>query len=164
MMLLCTLLLALSASAAAVTAPTGLQADFKRSPSLGVRLKPSFDWIVPACSGSTDHHQVAYQIKVSGPGGKIAWDSGKTLGSASTYVSYGGTTALATGTSYTWTVTTWTQSATARSDDGKAMMPCESAASAPAAMVTSLGESVPWDKAANFITNQNQGATFAYFR
>jgi hypothetical protein len=163
MMLLCTLLLTFSASAAAVAAPTGLQVDFKRPPSLGVRLKPSFGWIVPACSGSTDHHQVAYQIKVSGPGGKIAWDSSKILGSASTYVSYGGATALAAGTSYTWTVTTWTASATARSDDGKAM-PCESAASAPAAMVTSLGESVPWDKAANFVTNQNKGATFAYFR
>ena len=162
MMLLRTLLLTSSASAAAVAAPTGLQADFKRSPSLGVRLKPSFGWIVPACSGGTDHHQVAYQLKVSGPGGKIAWDSGKILSSASTYVSYGGTTALAAGTSYTWTVTTWTQSATASADG--TTMPCESAPSAPAAMVTSLGESVPWDKAANFIANKNKRATFAYFR
>eukprot|EP01047_Picozoa_sp_COSAG01_P089495 COSAG01_NODE_21582_length_895_cov_0.957286_1_plen_162_part_00 len=161
-MLLCTLLFTFSAAAAAAAAPTGLQVDFKRSPALGVRLKPSFGWIVPACSGSKDHHQVAYQIKVSGPGGKTAWDSGKVVSSASTYVGYRGTTALAAGTSYTWTVTTWTQSATDGDTDGTA--PCESAASAPAAMITSLGESVSWDKAANFIANKNKAATFAYFR
>ncbi len=37
------------AEGAPSTEPTGLMVDFKRSPSLGVRLKPSFTWIVPPC-------------------------------------------------------------------------------------------------------------------
>ena len=52
--------------------PTGLMVDFKRSPSLGVRTKPAFTWIVPPCEAGSDHAQVAYQLTVTGPGGEKA--------------------------------------------------------------------------------------------
>ena len=158
------LLLLCVASASAAAVPTGQLVDFKRSPSLGVRAQPAFTWIVPPCaaapsSAGHDGHQTAYQVVVSqhtavAPSGKKSWDSGKVASNESTYVAYGGP-ALLPGTRYAWTVTTWTSSG------GGAQ--CASEASAPAIFVTSLGESVAWDKAAQFISHSSK-PTFAYFR
>lgn len=108
------------------------------------------------CIGETgaDHQQVAYQISVTGPGGKKAWDSGKVSSPASTYVEYGGTTPLAGGTPYNWTVTTWTEGSSA---------PCESAPSAPASFVTALSPS-GFAPAVKWLSTPNKTATFGYFR
>ena len=136
-------------------APHGLMVDFKRSPSLGVRAAPAFTWIVPPCATGKDHQQAAYQLVVTAAAtSKAVWDSGKVASNASTYVAYTGSAPLEPGTKYNWTVTTWTQSAGGGS-------PCESAPSAPATFVTSLGESTGWDKSANFLSAGNGSGTFA---
>ena len=129
-------------------APTGLLADFKRSPALGVRAAPALGWIVPACAAGGDGAQVAYEIVVSElNSGQQIWDSGRVAGNISTYVTYAGA-ALAPATRYTWTVKTWTAD-------------CASPASAPATFLTA-----PWagfDPTAMFITTPT-ASTFGYFR
>ena len=154
--------------AAAAAAPTGLLVDYKRSPSLGVRTQPAFSWVVPACSAtSADHHQTAYRIVVSARAGSgspkqqqpAAWDSGKVASNASTYVEYAGRSPLLLGTSYTWAVTTWTESTTV------ADTACQSAPSPPGLFVTSLGESAAWHSSSHFVSLPAKlKATFAYFR
>ena len=136
-------------------APTGLLADFKRSPALGVRAAPAFTWIVPACPATSmpapagDGAQTAYRIVLTeASSGATTWESGKVESSESTYVAYGGPS-LAPATRYTWFVSTWTAA-------------CASPASAPAVLVTA-----PWSgfaAAAQFITTPNSAATFGYFR
>ena len=141
--------LAAGAARAQVDAPTGLLADFKPSPALGVRLAPRFTWIVPACaSGGGDGAQTGYRVVVTAAdGGATVWDSGQVASAESTYVAYAGP-ALAAATRYAWTVATTTAD-------------CASPASAPAAFVTA-----PWagfDAAAQFITTP-EACTFGYFR
>ena len=145
--------------------PTGLLVDFKRQPSLGVRARPTFAWIVPACSPTAaDHRQTAYQIVVStAAGGRtkpvIHWDSGRVASNASTSAEFGGA-ALLPGARYTWTVTTWTTSPAAPESPA-----CQSEPSDPALLITSLGDSVAWDASAKFLTVPGQAnATFSYFR
>eukprot|EP01046_Picozoa_sp_COSAG06_P023084 COSAG06_NODE_1818_length_8294_cov_40.638560_5_plen_735_part_00 len=145
---------AATATAAAASAPTGLMVDFKRSPSLGVRAKPTFTWIVPACASGTDHNQAAYQIAITGPGGKSVWDSGKVASAASSNVEYGGAAPLAAATPFNWTVTTWTEGSSA---------PCESAPSAPGSFVTALPAS-GFAPAVKWLSTPNKTATFGYFR
>jgi hypothetical protein len=136
-----------SLAAAQDAAPTGLLADFMRSPAVGVRLAPSFTWIVPACAaGAGDGSQMAFRIVVTTALGAPVFDSGKVAGNDSTYVAYAGP-ALAAATRYAWTVSTWTAD-------------CASPASAPAAFVTA-----PWAgfaAGAQFLTVPS--ATFGYFR
>jgi len=141
--------LALLAALAAAqdAAPTGLLADFMRSPAVGVRLTPSFTWIVPPCaSGAGDGTQTNFRIVVTTALGAPVWDSGKVAGNDSTYVAYAGP-ALAPTTRYAWTAATWTAD-------------CASPASAPASFVTA-----PWSgfaAGAQFLTVAS--ATFGYFR
>ena len=140
------------------TQPTGLLADFQKNTALGVRAEPHFTWIVPPCSSSSlaDQMQSAYQIKLSNNAGKLVWDSGKVPSSESANVGYSGP-ALAPGSFYHWTVTTWTQNSTSFDDDA-----CVSKESAPATLVTALFDG--FDKSAEFMQLQNSSTTFAYFR
>ena len=65
-------------AASATSAPTGLMANFQRSPSLGVTTTPQFTWVVPSCPGAADQNQVAFAIAVTEEaGGKTVWNSGK---------------------------------------------------------------------------------------
>ena len=45
-------------------APTGLLADFQKSPATGVRAEPRFTWIVPGCvcNSSSDPVQTSYKV------------------------------------------------------------------------------------------------------
>ena len=167
---------ALAAANSTAGSPTGLLVDLKRSPSLGVRSKPAFSWIVPACSA--DAMQTAYQIIVSAASvgdrsrslGEtertqakmvVVWDSGKVASNVSTHVACG--QELKNGARFTWTVTTWTAAATPGGDD---VAPCRSAPSEPGLLVTSLGEGSGWDRSINFVSLPPSAppATFGYFR
>ena len=114
---------------AAATAPSGLTVDFLggAEAALGVRLRPSFGWVVPPCAGSKDAIQTAYSLAVyrDGEPGTPLWHSGKVQSNASVAVPYGGP-ALDPGAAYEWTVQTWSGSS------------CASAASARATFVTAL--------------------------
>jgi hypothetical protein len=97
-------------------------------------------------------------------GGAI-WDSRKVTSNESSYVLYTGPS-LKAATAYDWAVTTWSSSPNATTG------PCQSAPSAAATFITSLGHdatggSLSWDKSAHFIAlSQPKAAkaTFGYFR
>jgi len=144
--------LAASPSAAQDAAPAGLLADFKSSPALGVRLAPSFSWIVAPCaSGAEDGTQTAYEIVVSSlatGSAAVVWDSGRVLSGDSTYAAYAGP-ALSPSTRYSWTVSTWTAA-------------CASPPSQPALFVT--GPFGGFDASAQFVSMPTPGAIFGYLR
>jgi hypothetical protein len=138
------------------SAPSGLLCDFHASPALGVRAAPRFTWIVPPCSAGADHVQASYQLTVRDIGEQVIWDSKQVTSNDSTYVEYAGP-ALAGGTPYHWTVTTWTTPQGGGS-------PCKSDPSTPAEFVTSL-DTVGWANATKFITlKDGSKSTFGYFR
>ena len=45
-------------------APSGLLADFQKSPATGVRAEPRFSWVVPPCGTKISDAQTAYQVRV----------------------------------------------------------------------------------------------------
>ena len=81
----------------------GLLADLRPSPSLGVSVQPSFSWVVPAVPtlgpGQT---QQAFQVRVSGPAGVSAWDSGRVASAQQSHVQCPVT--LAAAAKYQWEV------------------------------------------------------------
>ena len=135
-------------SASTPTSPFGLLVDFKPSPSLGVRLSPSFGWIVPSCDTHPDQSQVAYEIIITNlVTGQTVWDSGKVVSNQSTYAEYTGPT-LPSSTRFNWTVTTWTQDCTSSPSDSSLFI---------------TGPFSSFDSTAQFITT-TVPATFGYFR
>ena len=140
-------LAALAALAAAQDAvPTGLLADFQKSPAHLSRFTPHFTWIVPPCAASPDAAQTSYALTVRALSGATVWASGAQNDADSTYVAYAGP-ALNASSLYTWTVSTTAAS-------------CTSGDSAPAAFLTPLAA---WAPGAAFISTPAP-ATFGYFR
>jgi alpha-L-rhamnosidase len=93
-----------SAGGNAPLAPTDLNIADRAAP-LNVEGTPLFGWVPNDPDGN--EIQSAYQIQVTRVSdGTLIWDSGKVPSSAESFVPYAGP-ALATGTSYTWTVRTW---------------------------------------------------------
>ena len=110
-------------SASGSTAPYGLMADFKSTPSMGVTSAPKLSWIVPhlpssaGCAGvrETNQRQHSYQVQLV-HGAKVGkWeddvgllhDTGRILSDVSANVLLDSAPELAPGTSYTWRVRTW---------------------------------------------------------
>ena len=156
-----------SASSAQPPAPTGLMCNFQKHPALGVTAAPQFTWAVPSCVREGGQPtlqprqpvvQSAYQITVTNAvTGEPAWDSGKVESSSSTGVGYGGP-ALAAGSAYNWTVSTWSPSCQS-----------ESAKSSPATFITALFGAGGWAPSAAFIwpgkaTKSKSSSMFAFFR
>jgi hypothetical protein len=85
-------------------APTDLNVADRAAP-LNVEGTPLFGWVPNDPDGN--EIQSAYEIQVARVSdGLVTWDSGKVPSSAESFVAYAGS-ALAAGTSYTWTVRTW---------------------------------------------------------
>ncbi len=86
------------------SAPTGLSVGDRQAP-LDVAGTPQFGWLPQDADGN--EIETAYEIQVNrASDGVLIYDSGKVASSAETYVPYAGP-ALASGTSYSWTVRTW---------------------------------------------------------
>ncbi len=137
---------------ASAASPTGLLADFQKSPALGVRSEPRFTWIVPPC-GSGNQKQTAYRVVVASETGEQMWDSGKVVSEDSTYVTFAGAN-LSAGMPYQWTVTTWSTPLEGGEE-------CKSDVSNQAKFITSLFDG--WSPSAQFV-GLSEKATFAYFR
>ena len=85
------LLLFISSVSADSSVPTGLLANFQKSPALGVGRRPYFAWIVPAHDAIDDAAQSSYQITVKDAGtNTTTWSSGKIQSNKSTGVRYSG--------------------------------------------------------------------------
>lgn len=69
---------------------------------------PRFSWRLIAPAGTRGYCQAAYGIEVTGPGGQIMWDTGRTPGDVSVGVDYSGA-ALEPATRYDWSVAVWDQ-------------------------------------------------------
>jgi hypothetical protein len=136
-------LLSLCVETTAQAAPTGLLANFQKSPALGVTATPHFTWIVPGAPSEADHAQTSYTLNVS-RNNNLVWSSGRVASNESTYVPYGGPRLLG-GTPYTWTVETTTAAA-----PGATAFQRESAPSTSATFVTALYDG--WSPAAKFIS------------
>jgi alpha-L-rhamnosidase len=92
-----------AASTTAPSAPTDLRVG-DRSRPMNVEGAPLFAWLP---HDGPNEIQTAYQISVTrGSDALVVWDSGKVTSSAQAYVAYAGP-ALASQTSYTWSVRTW---------------------------------------------------------
>jgi hypothetical protein len=110
-------------SASGSTAPYGLMADFKSTPSMGVTGTPKLSWIVPhlrsstECAGvmETNQLQHSYQVQLVHGAKDGEWeddasllhDSGRIVSDASANVLLDSAPQLAPGTSYAWRVRTW---------------------------------------------------------
>ena len=129
--------------------PTGLLVDLQHSPALGVRLAPTFTWIVPPCGEGPDQAQTQYMITVMAvPTGVVVWESGIVFSADSVSAPYGGPP-LNSSTAYTWVVST-------------ANSACKSPPSAPATFVT--GAWAGFAPGAAFLSVGDARTTFAYFR
>ena len=111
-------------AAAAVPAPTGLQCDWRATPSVGVSASPSFAWVVPhlprraGCGASrsavvddTDQLQHSYQVQVLAGAGEalvLHHDTQRVVANKSSSVALALLPALLPGTTYTWRVRVWT--------------------------------------------------------
>jgi alpha-L-rhamnosidase len=100
--------LALLALAAAQSS-SRLRVEYLESPIGLDEPTPRFSWALE--HPDRGQGMTAYEIVVSS-GGSTVWDSGKVSGTRPTNVPYGGSTALASDTDYTWTVTWWDNAGT----------------------------------------------------
>ena len=103
---LCLLCLAATA-AAAPQAARYLRTEYLTDPPIVAPSSPRFSWVLATGDAERGVVQSAYQIVItSAVGGAAVWDSGKVASAAQNQVAYAGP-ALASGTSFAWTVTWW---------------------------------------------------------
>ena len=90
------------------SAPSDLRLEFLESPVLGLdELKPHFGWVPPApASPRGAPAQAAFKVTVIGENGNSVWTSGRVEGPAALFVPET-PLPLASDTTYSWTVTTW---------------------------------------------------------
>jgi len=85
-----------------------LKVEYRNTP-LGIdETKPRFSWQMATTAGERGYRQAAYQVQVTDPEGKLAWDSKRVEESRSVGISYAGNP-LRAETRYSWNVTVWSQ-------------------------------------------------------
>lgn len=91
---------------------TNLRVEYTKNP-IGIDIvMPRFSWQMNVRGSKRDYSQTAYQLVVTGPEGKVVWDSEKMYDDRSLNINYCGSE-LKPSTRYDWNVTVWDQ-------DGKA--------------------------------------------